>query len=108
MDHKFRAAVAYYPVCAPNAGDATVPTLILNGELDDWSPAEKCRQRVSHLSGRGPPVELNIYPGAYHDFDSPEFTVAKKAFGHQEEYNAVAAEQSFSSVKSFLRKYLLN
>lgn len=108
MDHKFRAAVAYYPVCAPNEGDATVPTLILNGELDDWSPVEKCRQRVSRLSGKGPPIELDIYPGAYHDFDSTEFAVAKRAFGHREEYNAPAAEQSFSSVKAFLQKYLSN
>jgi len=108
MERKFKAAVAYYPVCAPHAGDATVPTLILNGELDDWSPAEKCRQRVAHLSGKGPPIELDIYPNAYHDLDSPEFTVAKKAFGHQERYNAAAAEQSFSRVEAFLRNYLSN
>ncbi|MBY2924698.1 dienelactone hydrolase family protein [Rhizobium leguminosarum] len=106
MDRKFKAAVGYYPVCAPHEGDATVPTLILNGELDDWSPAERCRQRVSHLSGKGPPIELNVYPGAYHDFDSPYVAVAKTAFGHREEYNATAAEQSFGSVRAFLNKYL--
>jgi dienelactone hydrolase len=106
MDHKFKAAVAYYPICAPHEGDTAVPTLILNGELDDWSPAELCQQRVSHLSGKGPPIELDIYPGAYHDFDSPEFEVAKRTFGHREEYNAPAAEQSFNSVQTFLQKYL--
>jgi dienelactone hydrolase len=105
MDRKFEAAVAYYPVCAPHAGDATVPTLILNGELDDWSPAERCRQRVSHISGKGPPIELDIYPGAYHAFDAPDVTTAMTVLGHREEYNAPAAEQSFTSVKAFLQKY---
>jgi dienelactone hydrolase len=106
MDHKFRAAVAYYPVCAASEGDATVPTLILNGKLDDWSPAERCQQRVAHLTGDGPPIQLNVYPGAYHDFDAPEFTVAKRAFGHLEEYNAAAAEKSIDSVHIFLQKFL--
>lgn len=108
MGRKFKAAVAYYPVCAPHAGDATVPTLILNGELDDWSPAERCRQRISRLSCKGPPIELNVYPGAYHDFDAPEVTVAKTVLGHREEYNAAAAAQSFGSVHAFLQKYLSN
>nr|WP_246754760.1 dienelactone hydrolase family protein [Rhizobium sp. RCAM05973] len=106
MDHKFKAAVGYYPLCAASEGDATVPTLILNGELDDWSLAERCRQRVGHLSGNGPPIELDVYPGAYHDFDVPEVTVAKRVFGHLEEYNASAAEKSFDSVHAFLQKYL--
>ncbi len=108
MDEKFRAAVAYYPVCAPHESDATVPTLILNGDLDDWSPAERCRQRVSRLSGKGPPVELHIYPGARHDFDDEAMIKPKTVFGHVEEYNAAAAEQSIASIRGFLRKYLAN
>ncbi len=83
-----------------------MPTLTLNGELDDWSPAEKCRQRVSNLSGNGPPVELEIYPGAYHDFDSRDVAVAKSVLGHREVYNALAAQQSIESVHTFLQKYL--
>ncbi len=108
MDEKFGAAVAYYPVCAPHESDATVPTLILNGDLDDWSPAERCRQRVSRLSGKGPPVELNIYPGARHDFDDEAMIKPKTVFGHVEEYNAAAAEQSIASIRGFLQKYLAN
>jgi len=106
MDRKFAAAVAYYPVCAPHEGDATVPTLILNGELDDWSPAERCRQRASHMGGKGPPIELDIYPGAYRDFDAPDVATARTVFGHREEYNARAAEQSIESVHTFLQKNL--
>jgi len=106
MDRKFKAAVGYYPVCAPHAGDATVPTLILNGDVDDWSPVERCRQRISHLSGKGPPIELDVYPGAYHAFDAPDVATPKMILGHREEYDAPAAEQSFARVKTFLHQYL--
>lgn len=108
MDRKFKAAIGYYPVCAPHAGDATVPTLILNGDVDDWSPVEHCRQRISHLSGKGPPIELDVYPGAYHAFDAPDVATPKIVFGHREEYNPAAAEQSFARVKAFLHQYLVN
>ena len=54
MTRKFKAAVAYYPTCSPNDGDATVPTLIMIGELNDWGPPALCRQRLENLSGSGP------------------------------------------------------
>ena len=31
----------------------TVPTLILIGELDDWTPAEECRNMVDGRDGWG-------------------------------------------------------
>src|SRR5262245_46058450 len=37
MDRQFEAAVAFYPPCADSSGDMAVPTLILAGELDDWT-----------------------------------------------------------------------
>jgi len=108
MDRKFKAAIGYYPLCWADQGDATVPTLIMNGELDDWSPAERCRQRVAHMSGRGAPVDLEIYPGAYHDFDVLSARDGQRYFGHWLQYNEAAAESSISSVQSFLQKYLAN
>src|SRR5437867_3231332 len=35
--NKFRAAIAFYPPCRQFKDNMTVPTLILVGELDDWS-----------------------------------------------------------------------
>ena len=57
----------------------TVPTLILIGELDDWTLAEECRNMVdgrddwgiSRQKGQGVPIKLVVYPGAYHGFDAP-------------------------------------
>ncbi|WP_113542615.1 dienelactone hydrolase family protein [Rhizobium leguminosarum] len=108
MDHKFRAAVAYYPLCAASQGDATVPTLILSGERDNWSPADRCLKRLARLSDNGPPIEFNVYKGTYHDFDAPEFKVGRRVFGHIEKYNPDAAGKSIRSVRTFLQTYLSN
>jgi dienelactone hydrolase len=88
----FAAAVALYPGCAaryghwstyrqkglsfgPPAGYAgtyepTAPLLILIGEQDDWTPAEPCRRLAEASRAAGHPVEIEVYPGAHHAFDS--------------------------------------
>lgn len=43
---KFDAAIAFYPICA-ESGIVTVPTLILNGQLHDWSSAEACQKMMA-------------------------------------------------------------
>ena len=88
---KFAAAVALYPGCGQSFGAWTVkrangpsgpiidysgvfkpraPLLILIGELDDWTPAEPCRRLAAAAKAVGYPVELKVYPGAHHSFDS--------------------------------------
>jgi dienelactone hydrolase len=87
----FAAAIAFYPSCAPGFGEFRVerdrvpgspirgyrgvfrpqaPTLILTGELDDWTPAEPCRVLVERAREAGHPMEIKIHPGAHHSFDS--------------------------------------
>ena len=75
--HDFRTAIAFYPDCRPTleGGDwaPTLPLHILIGALDDWSPPKAC----ADLAGRpfGTPIDLVIYPGAYHEFDDPDLKV---------------------------------
>jgi dienelactone hydrolase len=95
----FAAAVALYPGCRQKLGewlpkrdpvavtesDASktkptysysgvfkplAPTLILTGELDDWTPAEPCQRMTDAARAAGYPVEMKVYPGAHHSFDS--------------------------------------
>jgi dienelactone hydrolase len=107
--HKFRAAVAFYPPCLDFKDDMPVPTLILTGELDDWTPAVECRSMVegrddygiSRRSGDGVPIRLIIYPGAYHAFDIPTRD-ALDYFGHHLEFNRQAADQSIDDLRNFL------
>ncbi len=46
------------------------PLLILIGEKDDWTPAPHCAELAARARTAGFPVEIKIYPGANHSFDS--------------------------------------
>ena len=68
----FRSAVAFYPNCRrlrETAWSARVPTLILIGSVDDWTPATTCQQMVAGAHDRSARVQIVVYPGAHHEFD---------------------------------------
>jgi dienelactone hydrolase len=74
----FRSAVAFYPGCrrlAASAWSARIPTLILLGGADDWAPAGTCEQMVNGARGRSALASIVVYPGAYHEFDRPDYPV---------------------------------
>ncbi len=70
----FRSAVALYPGCR-RLGDAEwsarVPTLLLVGAADDWTPAAPCEQMVAGARGRSAQAAIVVYPGAHAEFDHP-------------------------------------
>ena len=106
----FRAAIAFYPHCLGFKDNMTVPTLILIGELDDWTRASECRNMVegrddygiSRHKGDGVPIKLIVYPGAYHSFDAPQLKTPVQFLGHRLEFNQAASDQSMDAVKEFL------
>lgn len=108
--NKFRAAAAFYPPCRAFKGDMTVPTLILVGERDDWTPADECRNMVdgrddfgiSRDRRDGIPVKLIVYPGAYHAFDNPALREGVQYFGHRLAYDEAAADQAVDALRDFL------
>jgi dienelactone hydrolase len=74
----FRSAVALYPGCRrleAAAWSARVPTLILIGRADDWTPATACERMVAGARGRSARATLISYPGAFHEFDRPNYAV---------------------------------
>jgi dienelactone hydrolase len=99
---KFKAAVAYYPQCGFAAEQLGIPTIILIGELDDWTPAKDCERWMVWRTGKGAPVKLVIYPGAYHAFDVPTLRNGVRFFGHWLKYDADAARRSVLEVHDFL------
>jgi dienelactone hydrolase len=101
-EHGFKAAVAFYPSCMSDNA-LKIPTLILTGELDDWTPAAACRATAARRTG-GSPVRLIVYPGAYHSFDTPR--PGRRYFGHWLEYNAAAAEAAAEETRRFLAEQL--
>jgi dienelactone hydrolase len=108
--NKFRAAIAFYPRCLGFKGDMTVSTLVLIGELDDWTPANECRNMVdgrddwgiSRRKSEGAPIRLIVYPGAYHAFDAPGLQTPIQFLGHRLEFNQAARDQSIEAVHEFL------
>lgn len=106
---KFRAAIAFYPLCA-ESGAFTVPTLVINGERDDWSSAEACRKMVAQQSdigiartwSAGAPVRLVIIPNAFHDFDRPSVQPNHRYLGHWLAFDAEGADQAAAEVQGFL------
>jgi dienelactone hydrolase len=74
----FRSAVAFYPACrrpGDLAWSARIPTLILMGKADDWTAPASCEQMVAGARGRSALASLVLYPGAYHEFDRPDYAV---------------------------------
>ena len=112
--HKFRAAIAFYPRCLGSKGNMTVPTLILIGERDDWAPAQECRNMVdgrddwgiSRTRGQGVAVRLIVYPDARHAFDAPGIERPIEFLGHRLEYNKTAADRASDAVREFLSEQI--
>ena len=113
---KFHAGIAFYPFCGSASGVMAAPTLILIGELDDWTPAAACREMVEGRSDIGVTrkpgdrtmVKLVVYPGAHHAFDvpGPLFAHGVRLHGHWLEYNEAATKDSIERVKVFLQRTL--
>jgi dienelactone hydrolase len=76
---RFAAHVALYPSCSIpyHAGQVSgAPILMLLGAADDYTPPQFCRAYADWFRGKGAPVRISEYAGAYHDFDiadSPRF-----------------------------------
>jgi dienelactone hydrolase len=132
----FAAAIALYPRCGwsygawlvernkgpgrPIAGYAgafepLAPLLILIGALDDWTPAEPCRRLVAAAQSAGYPVEIKVYPGVHHSFDSiaPVRYVARRrnvnaptGWGATTGGNAEAWADAIERVTGFLDRHV--
>jgi dienelactone hydrolase len=104
FDRHFRAAIAYYPWCGGFNGTVAVPTVILVGELDDWTPAAGCQKMMARRSSEGAPLRLVVYPGAYHAFDAVTLRDRPTTFlGHHLEYNEAADRAAWAETVTALR-----
>lgn len=134
---RFAAAIALYPGCGRKFGEWTVerskepghpiqsysgvfkpqaPLLILIGELDDWSPAEPCKRMAEASQKAGVPVDIVVYPGAHHSFDSRgpvRFDEARLNFNSPSGHGATTggSPQAWADAKvrveAFLKAHLL-
>jgi dienelactone hydrolase len=104
------ASVAYYPGCNPAFDrEVDVPLLILIGDKDDWTRADRCRTLQASGFARPDLVETVYYPDAFHAFDSntKDRTVAGSGGKqHRLSYDPVAAPDAETRTQAFFAKYL--
>jgi len=113
---KFRAGIAFYPVCQYASGLTTGPVLVLVGDKDDWTPSSSCEAMVAGRSELGAPrtpgdrssIELVVYPGVHHSFDQLDLSLAPTRGitikGHRAEFNEEATKDSIVRVRDFLQR----
>jgi len=114
-NNKFVAAAAFYPLCLGIKGPMTVPSLILIGEKDDWTPADACRKLasgdddvgISRPKDSGASLTLMVLAEAYHAYDVPWLEKPVSYFGHHLVYNKAATDQSSEALREFLAHNLL-
>jgi dienelactone hydrolase len=111
--HGIKGAVAYYPYCTPKTDrNVAIPLLILMGDKDDWTPADRCKELIAGLRQPGL-VEATFYPDTYHDFDRNQRTTWVKGLGadgkvtsRKLEYNSAATHDAEARTRAFFDKLL--
>jgi carboxymethylenebutenolidase len=102
----FRAALAFYPGCRLKGRfDETplrpyAPVLILHGTDDEEVSHEHCLDLVEASHAAGGTIEIELYEGATHGFDSP--TSSRQSLAA----NRGAAEKAESAALDFFARHL--
>ena len=120
----FKTAIAFYPGCSDSLQKKYQPNTSLTlflGADDDWTPPGPCLSMVEQIKAQPklahepvmPPVEVTVYPGAVHDFDTPLPGLRERkdvpsrlhaGKGVMTGQNAAAREASYKSVREVLQE----
>ena len=103
---RFRAAVAFNPPCRDAGARPLIPTLILIGALDEWTPAAGCSEKIDAWGTEGVPIDLVVYPSVHHGFYYQELQPVRTMFGRWAEYNEEAATDATRRMREFLERHL--
>ncbi len=122
-EQQFSAAVAFYPSCwqilqenPVRLPSVVMPLMIAMGANDNWTHPSYCRAWLQ-TADPGHRADLNLYPGAWHDFDNPEqrlltlagVRVEGDGDGYGEVivgYDKAADRQAQTDLQNFLRGHL--
>jgi dienelactone hydrolase len=104
-----RGGVAYYPGCSARFDyGVDLPLLLLTGDKDDWTPADRCRQ-MQAAAVRPELIDGVYYPDAWHSFDvnARDRTVpGAPGNSHFLSYDPAAARDAEARTKAFFEKIL--
>lgn len=104
-DIRPKAIVAFYPACGMRAPPLGSDVMILIGDADDWTPAQRCIDVVAkYAEAPHHRPQLKVYPGATHSFDSR--AGERTYLGHHMAYDAAAAGDAIMTTREFLDQHL--
>jgi dienelactone hydrolase len=83
-----------------------IPTIILIGALDEWTPAADCSQKIATWGTDGVPIEQVVYPSVHHGFYNLDLRPGRTIFGRWAEYNEEAATDASHRMREFLNRHL--
>jgi dienelactone hydrolase len=112
-----RAAVAFYPGCSRFARmpryEPAAPLLVMIGELDDWTPAQRCVELRDKLARAHADAgfQLVVYPGSYHGFDGGALVFERRGLATQSGTahvggNREARQQAYRRMFDYLSEQL--
>ena len=102
----FRAALVFYPACGLKGQfdekpfRPYAPTLVFHGTADEEVSYKRCAALVDRSRENGGNVEIKIYPGATHSFDSP----SRKR--QRVDANSAATEDAVERSMRFFARYV--
>lgn len=98
-ERDFRAAIAFYGRCAAIAkGSIALMEVIAEHDSYSWG----CTNKLT----MNPQIEVHVLAGAYHAFDSPEYSGRTDPGGNRMLYSAAATNEAREYAKAFLKKHL--
>lgn len=95
----FAGVIAYYPYCVNDMSFAA-PTIVLDGDKDDWTPSALCEA----IKDR-PNLELVVYPGATHAFTMP-MDQPIEYLGHHIAYDEKATKNAQARADAFIATHM--
>ena len=105
-DNAFRAALVFYPACGLKGQfdekpfRPYAPTLVFHGTADEEVSYKRCAALVDKSRENGGNVQIKLYPGATHSFDSP----SRKR--QRVDANSAATEDAVERSLRFFARYL--
>ncbi len=102
----FRAAVVFYPACGLKGQFEAeplhpyAPIRVFHGTADEEVSYRRCVNFVERSRAAGGDIEIKVYPGATHSFDSPARSRQRV------DANATATDDSVSQALQFFARYV--
>jgi dienelactone hydrolase len=100
----FAGVVAYYPYCW-NYMAVSVPTLVLIGDKDDWTPLSATANHTVCEAKKSRDFEVVIHPGATHAFTMP-MDQPVEAHGHHIAYDEKATKDAEARADAFIAAHM--